>query len=262
MSRFVVIVLGALLGAAVLSALPPWQPEWQPVIVTLEAVTTAVAAWLGIAWPAALANQLSVDGVHRCLPALARVTASLPGAVVGLAALDLLASWLGLGVVSGAVTLGCFTLPYGFLLSEQILRSLPEEFWETCRALALPPSITERLIQDRLRLRQLEVLLYVVGRAAGETAVWYLTAGVALHAFGWPARQAGAATVATRLYYLLASGGAMGRVRFLLAVLLCFSVVAEAVALAIRRSAVSGPSRGGGVGGKRAHPGSLGPFHP
>jgi hypothetical protein len=240
---FSLLYVGVLL-LAVAAALPPWRISGAPLIVTVLAVVWAEAAFWGLAWEAASAVRLGGVDLPLRLRTLARLTASVPGAVVGMIGLRLLAPLFGLGIVAGAFALALFTLPYGFLLADQMLATLNPERMAAGLALALPPSVLVQLAGREGRLRRLELGLHVAGRSAGETAVWYLVAGVGEHGLGWAALHLGAATLASRLYYLFATGGDPPRARFLLAMLLLASVVVEAVALAVRRAAVAPPLRG------------------
>jgi ABC-type phosphate transport system permease subunit len=231
----------AVLAGALAWALPPWQPAWAPVAVTGVAVAAVMAAYTGLAVPAAFAVVLSGRG--RVALRLARLATSVPGAVVGVAALRWLAPGLGLGLATGALALAVFLLPYGLLLAHQAVLTLDPDLVVQLRALGVGERTATRLVAPLARPHLRAAGFQVAGRAAAETAVWVLAAGVAEHARGLAALQAGAATVAARFYYLVQSGEEGGRVRFLLATLLVASVVAELVALAARR-APRGPARG------------------
>lgn len=225
-----------ILAGAVAWALPPWQPTWAPVAVTGIAVAVALAAFSHLAVPAAFQLVLGEAQAEVALR-LARLAGSVPGAVIGVAALERLAPLLGLGLGTGAVALALFTLPYALLLAHQAVSAVDPDLRTQILAAGVRPPTAARLLTPAVRPHLRAAAFQVAGRAAAETAVWYLAAGVTEHATGFEALHAGAATVASRLYYLVQAGEEGGRVHFLLATLLAVSVVSELVALAGRRAA-------------------------
>ncbi|NPV91877.1 MAG: phosphate ABC transporter permease PstA [Firmicutes bacterium] len=117
---------------------------------------------------------------------------------------------LGWSIISGALTLALMVLPTIVRTSEEAIKAVPFTYregsyalgasrWQTIRRVVLPSAIPGIMVG----------IILSIGRAVGETAAVYLTAGSSLHlptSLGDPAR-----TLSVHLYTLASEGISMPR---------------------------------------------------
>lgn len=154
--------------------------------VYLVSLSTALAAPLGIASAIYLAEYAPENRVTRTVRFFTETLAGMPSIVIGLFGLQFLVYWLQLktSLLAGAVSLSLMMLPWVITASEEAISVVPREYrhaslalgaskWQTIMRVVLPAALPGILTG----------VLLGMGKAIGETAVVWLTAGSGLEAF-------------------------------------------------------------------------------
>ena len=154
--------------------------------VYLVALSTALAAPLGIASAIYLAEYAPDNSVTRAVRFFTETLAGMPSIVIGLFGLQLLVYWLQLktSLLSGAVSLSFMMLPWIITASEEAISVVPTEYRHA--SLALGASKWQTIVRVVLPAALPGILTGVLlgmGKSIGETAVVWLTAGSGLEAF-------------------------------------------------------------------------------
>jgi phosphate transport system permease protein len=148
--------------------------------VYLVSLCTLLGGPLGIASAIYLAEYAPDNVVTRAVRFFTETLAGMPSIVIGLFGLQFLVYYL----MAGAVSLSFMMLPWTIRASEEAIKVVPREYreaslamgatkWQTILRVVLPAAVPGIMTG----------VLLGMGRAIGETAVVWLTAGSGLEAF-------------------------------------------------------------------------------
>ena len=136
--------------------------------------------------------------------------AAVPSIVLGLFGMILFVNFLGLGfsILGGALTLVLLNLPLLVRVTEEALRSVPQDYREASLALgATKLETTLKVVLPSALPGIFTGITLTAGRAIGETAILIFTAGTTVSRFmGDTDLLAGGETLAVHLWYLLSTG--------------------------------------------------------
>lgn len=154
--------------------------------IYLVSLCTLFGAPLGIASAVYLSEYASDNVVTRTVRFFTETLAGMPSIVIGLFGLEFLVYYLKLktSLLAGAISLSFMMLPWIIRASEEAIKVVPREYreaslamgatkWQTILKVVLPAAVPGILTG----------VLLGMGKAMGETAVVWLTAGSGLEAF-------------------------------------------------------------------------------
>lgn len=154
--------------------------------VYLVTLCTLIGAPLGVASAIYLAEYAPDNRITRSVRFFTETLAGMPSIVIGLFGLEFLVFYLQLktSLLAGAISLSFMMLPWTIRASEEAIKTVPQEYraaslalgatkWQTVLHVVLPAAMPGILTG----------VLLGVGKAIGETAVVWLTAGSGLEAF-------------------------------------------------------------------------------
>jgi len=204
--------------------------------VYLVSLCTLLGAPLGIASAIYLAEYAPDNAITSAVRFFTETLAGMPSIVIGLFGLQFLVYRLQLktSLLAGAISLSFMMLPWTIRASEEAIKVVPREYREA--SLALGATKWQTILKVVIPAAMPGILTGVLlgmGKAIGETAVVWLTAGSGLEAF--VPRSLRSPTGSLPMYiYLLATQGhtaqgmqnAFGASLVLLVMFLCMSVVA------------------------------------
>jgi len=152
----------------------------------LVSLCTLLGGPLGIASAIYLAEYAPDNVVTRTVRFFTETLAGMPSIVIGLFGLQFLVYYLKLktSLLAGAVSLSFMMLPWTIRASEEAIKVVPQEYreaslamgatkWQTILRVVLPAAVPGIVTG----------VLLGMGKAIGETAVVWLTAGSGLEAF-------------------------------------------------------------------------------
>jgi phosphate transport system permease protein len=204
--------------------------------VYLVSLCTLFGAPLGLASAIYLAEYAPDNTITRAVRFFTETLAGMPSIVIGLFGLQFLVYRLQLktSLLAGAISLSFMMLPWTIRASEEAIKVVPREYREA--SLALGATKWQTILKVVIPAAMPGILTGVLlgmGKAIGETAVVWLTAGSGLEAF--VPRSLRSPTGSLPMYiYLLATQGhtaqgmqnAFGASLVLLVMFLCISVAA------------------------------------
>ena len=204
--------------------------------VYLVSLCTLLGAPLGIASAIYLAEYAPDNAITSAVRFFTETLAGMPSIVIGLFGLQFLVYRLQLktSLLAGAISLSFMMLPWTIRASEEAIKVVPREYREA--SLALGATKWQTILKVVIPAAMPGILTGVLlgmGKAIGETAVVWLTAGSGLEAF--VPRSLRSPTGSLPMYiYLLATQGhtaqgmqnAFGASLVLLVMFLCISVAA------------------------------------
>ena len=154
--------------------------------VYLVTLCTLIGAPLGVASAIYLAEYAPDNRITQSVRFFTETLAGMPSIVIGLFGLEFLVFYLQLktSLLAGAISLSFMMLPWTIRASEEAIKTVPQEYraaslalgatkWQTILYVVLPAAMPGILTG----------VLLGVGKAIGETAVVWLTAGSGLEAF-------------------------------------------------------------------------------
>jgi phosphate transport system permease protein len=154
--------------------------------IYLVVLCTLMAAPLGLASAIYLAEYAPDNRITQSVRFFTETLAGMPSIVIGLFGLEFLVFYLQLktSLLAGAISLSFMMLPWTIRASEEAIKTVPQEYrsaslalgatkWQTILNVVLPAAMPGILTG----------VLLGVGKAIGETAVVWLTAGSGLEAF-------------------------------------------------------------------------------
>jgi phosphate transport system permease protein len=154
--------------------------------IYLVTLCTLLGAPLGVASAIYLAEYAPDNRITQSVRFFTETLAGMPSIVIGLFGLEFLVFYLQLktSLLAGAISLSFMMLPWTIRASEEALKTVPQEYqsaslalgatkWQTILNVVLPAAMPGILTG----------VLLGVGKAIGETAVVWLTAGSGLEAF-------------------------------------------------------------------------------
>jgi phosphate transport system permease protein len=177
--------------------------------VYLVSLCTLFGAPLGIASAIYLAEYAPDNTITRAVRFFTETLAGMPSIVIGLFGLQFLVYRLQLktSLIAGAISLSFMMLPWTIRASEEAIKVVPREYREA--SLALGATKWQTILKVVIPAAMPGILtgiLLGMGKAIGETAVVWLTAGSGLEAF--VPRSLRSPTGSLPMYiYLLATQG-------------------------------------------------------
>jgi phosphate transport system permease protein len=177
--------------------------------IYLVSLCTLLGAPLGVASAIYLAEYAADNTLTRTVRFFTETLAGMPSIVIGLFGLEFLVFYLQLkpSLLAGAISLSFMMLPWTIRASEEAIKTVPKEYREA--SLALGATKWETILNVVLPAATPGVITGVLlgmGKAIGETAVVWLTAGSGLEPFA--PRSLGSPTGSLPMYiYLLATQG-------------------------------------------------------
>ena len=202
----------------------------------LVGLCTLIGAPLGVASAIYLAEYAPNNALTNSVRFFTETLAGMPSIVIGLFGLEFLVYYMHLktSLIAGAISLSIMMLPWTIRASEEAIKVVPQEYreaslalgatkWQTILKVVIPAAIPGIVTG----------ILLGMGKAFGETAVVWLTAGSGLEAF--VPRTLRSPTGSLPMYiYLLATQGhtaegiqrAFGASLVLLVIFLAMSVSA------------------------------------
>ena len=154
--------------------------------VFLVTLCTLMGAPLGVASAIYLAEYAPDNRITKAVRFFTETLAGMPSIVIGLFGLEFLVFYLQLktSLLAGAISLSFMMLPWTIRASEEAIKTVPKEYqsaslalgatkWQTILYVVLPAAMPGILTG----------VLLGIGKAIGETAVVWLTAGSGLEAF-------------------------------------------------------------------------------
>lgn len=152
----------------------------------LVGLCTLIAAPLGIASAIYLAEYAPDNAITKTVRFFTEALAGAPSIVIGLFGLEFLVVTLQLktSLLAGALSLAFMILPWTIRASEEAIRAVPDDYKEA--SLALGATKWQTIVKVVLPASLPGVITGVllgIGKAIGETAVVWLTAGSGLEIF-------------------------------------------------------------------------------
>jgi phosphate transport system permease protein len=147
---------------------------------------TLLGAPLGLASAIYLAEYAPDNRITQTVRFFTETLAGMPSIVIGLFGLQFLVFWLQLktSLLAGAISLSFMMLPWTIRASEEAIKTVPREYRHA--SLALGATKWETIVRVVIPAAAPGILTGVLlgmGKAIGETAVVWLTAGSGLEAF-------------------------------------------------------------------------------
>lgn len=154
--------------------------------IYLVSLCTLFGAPLGIASAIYLSEYASDNVVTRTVRFFTETLAGMPSIVIGLFGLEFLVYYLKLktSLLAGAISLSFIMLPWTIRASEEAIKVVPKDYREA--SLAMGATKWQTLLRVVLPAAMPGIMTGVLlgmGKAMGETAVVWLTAGSGLEAF-------------------------------------------------------------------------------
>ena len=154
--------------------------------VYLVSLCTLFGAPLGVASAIYLAEYAPDNRITQSVRFFTETLAGMPSIVIGLFGLEFLVFYLQLktSLLAGAISLSFMMLPWTIRASEEAIKTVPQEY--RAASLALGATKWQTIINVVIPAAMPWILTGVllgVGKAIGETAVVWLTAGSGLEAF-------------------------------------------------------------------------------
>jgi phosphate transport system permease protein len=202
--------------------------------VYLVALSTAFGAPLGLASAIYLSEYAPNNVITRTVRFFTETLAGVPSIVIGLFGLQFFVYELQLktSLLAGALSLSIMMLPWTIRASEEALRVVPREYREASYALGATKWQTIiRVVVPAALPGIITGVLLGMGKAIGETAVVWLTAGSGSEAFVAASLQAPTGSLPMYIYLVTtqAKAGiqhAYGAALVLIAIFLTMSVSA------------------------------------
>jgi phosphate transport system permease protein len=177
--------------------------------IYLVTLCTLLGAPLGLASAIYLAEYAPDNAITQAVRFFTETLAGMPSIVIGLFGLQLLVYRLQLktSLIAGAISLSFMMLPWTIRASEEAIKVVPKDYREA--SLALGATKWQTILKVVIPAAMPGILtgiLLGMGKAIGETAVVWLTAGSGLEAF--VPRSLRSPTGSLPMYiYLLATQG-------------------------------------------------------
>ena len=177
--------------------------------IYLVTLCTLLGAPLGLASAIYLAEYAPDNAITQAVRFFTETLAGMPSIVIGLFGLQLLVYRLQLktSLIAGAISLSFMMLPWTIRASEEAIKVVPKDYREA--SLALGATKWQTILKVVIPAAMPGILtgiLLGMGKAIGETAVVWLTAGSGLEAF--VPRNLRSPTGSLPMYiYLLATQG-------------------------------------------------------
>lgn len=154
--------------------------------IYLVGLCTLLGAPLGLASAIYLAEYAPDNRITQTVRFFTETLAGMPSIVIGLFGLQFLVFWLQLktSLLAGAISLSFMMLPWTIRASEEAIKTVPQEYRHA--SLALGATKWETIVRVVIPAAAPGILTGVLlgmGKAIGETAVVWLTAGSGLEAF-------------------------------------------------------------------------------
>jgi phosphate transport system permease protein len=154
--------------------------------IYLVGLCTFFGAPLGLASAIYLAEYAPDNRITQTVRFFTETLAGMPSIVIGLFGLQFLVFWLQLktSLLAGAISLSFMMLPWTIRASEEAIKTVPQEYRHA--SLALGATKWETIVRVVIPAAAPGILTGVLlgmGKAIGETAVVWLTAGSGLEAF-------------------------------------------------------------------------------
>lgn len=154
--------------------------------IYLVGLCTLLGAPLGLASAIYLAEYAPDNRITQTVRFFTETLAGMPSIVIGLFGLQFLVFWLQLktSLLAGAISLSFMILPWTIRASEEAIKTVPQEYRHA--SLALGATKWETIVRVVIPAAAPGILTGVLlgmGKAIGETAVVWLTAGSGLEAF-------------------------------------------------------------------------------
>ncbi len=154
--------------------------------IYLISLCTLFGAPLGIASAIYLSEYASDNVVTRTVRFFTETLAGMPSIVIGLFGLEFLVYYLKLktSLLAGAISLSFIMLPWTIRASEEAIKVVPKDYREASLAMGATKWQTIlRVVLPAAMPGIMTGVLLGMGKAMGETAVVWLTAGSGLEAF-------------------------------------------------------------------------------
>ena len=154
--------------------------------IYLVSLCTLFGAPLGIASAIYLSEYASDNVVTRTIRFFTETLAGMPSIVIGLFGLEFLVYYLKLktSLLAGAISLSFIMLPWTIRASEEAIKVVPKDYREASLAMGATKWQTIlRVVLPAAMPGIMTGVLLGMGKAMGETAVVWLTAGSGLEAF-------------------------------------------------------------------------------
>ena len=154
--------------------------------IYLVSLCTLFGAPLGIASAIYLSEYASDNVVTRTVRFFTETLAGMPSIVIGLFGLEFLVYYLKLktSLLAGAISLSFIMLPWTIRASEEAIKVVPKDYREASLAMGATKWQTIlRVVLPAAMPGIMTGVLLGMGKAMGETAVVWLTAGSGLEAF-------------------------------------------------------------------------------
>ncbi len=202
--------------------------------VYLVALSTLFGAPLGVLSAVYLAEYAPDNAVTQTVRFFTESLAGIPSIVIGLFGLEFLVYELHLktSLLAGALSLAIMMLPWTIRASEEAIKTVPGEFREASLALGASKwQTTTRVVVPAALPGIITGVLLGMGKAIGETAIVWLTAGSGSEAFVPATLQAPTGSLPMYIYLVATQAAtgiqhAYGAALVLIAVFLTMSVSA------------------------------------
>lgn len=211
--------------------------------LVLTGLSLLLAIPVGVATAVYLSEYTRGGPVVRCIRFAVESLAGIPSILYGLFGFAFLVTFAGFGfsVLAGAITLALMLLPIIIRAGEEALRVIPQDYrraslalgatrWQTTSQVVLPAALPGLVTG----------IMLATGRAVGETAAVWLTAGGALRIPLSPFDPARPMTV--HLFFLASEGLSLERAYATAAVLLIMVMIIYFVSFGASRRYGAGRS--------------------
>jgi phosphate transport system permease protein len=202
--------------------------------IYLVALSTAIGAPLGLASAIYLSEYAPNNTITKTVRFFTETLAGVPSIVIGLFGLQFFVYELQLktSLLAGALSLSIMMLPWTIRASEEALRVVPREYREASYALGASKWQTiVRVVVPAALPGIITGIILGMGKAIGETAVVWLTAGSGSEAFVPASLQAPTGSLPMYIYLVATQAKAgishgYGAALILIAMFLTMSVTA------------------------------------
>lgn len=204
--------------------------------LVLTGLSLLMAIPIGVATAIYLSEYTRGGPVVRCIRFAVESLAGIPSILYGLFGFAFLVTFAGLGfsVLAGAITLALMLLPIIIRAGEEALRAIPQDYRQASLALgATRWQTTSRVVLPAALPGLVTGIMLATGRAVGETAAVWLTAGGALRiplSLLDPARP-----MTVHLFFLASEGLSLERSYATAAVLLIMVMIVYFVSFGLSR---------------------------
>jgi len=202
--------------------------------IYLVALSTAIGAPLGLASAIYLSEYAPNNAITKTVRFFTETLAGVPSIIIGLFGLQFFVYELQLktSLLAGALSLGIMMLPWTIRASEEALRVVPKEYREASYALGASKWQTiVRVVVPAALPGIITGIILGMGKAIGETAVVWITAGSGSEAFVPASLQAPTGSLPMYIYLVATQAKAgiqhgYGAALVLIAIFLTMSVTA------------------------------------